>query len=84
MNCNSLNKNVVIVDPPRKGLDNTTIQNLKKLKLEKLVYVSCNPATLVRDLKELSEIYKIEEVIPIDNFCFSSHVETVSTLTLKS
>ena len=75
--------NAVIVDPPRKGLDSTTIQNLKKLKLEKLVYVSCNPATLVRDLKDLSEVYEIKEVIPIDNFCFSSHVETISTLKLK-
>ena len=76
--------NAVIVDPPRKGLDSTTIQNLKKLKLEKLVYVSCNPATLVRDLKDLSEVYEIKEVIPIDNFCFSSHVETISTLKLKN
>lgn len=76
--------NAVIVDPPRKGLDSTTIQNLKKLKLEKLVYVSCNPATLVRDLKALSEVYEIKEVIPIDNFCFSSHVETISTLKLKN
>lgn len=76
--------NAVIVDPPRKGLDSTTIQNLKKLKLQKLVYVSCNPATLVRDLKDLSEVYEIKEVIPIDNFCFSSHVETISTLKLKN
>lgn len=91
INCDNVNNannnnnqvNAVIVDPPRKGLDSTTIQNLKKLKLEKLVYVSCNPATLVRDLKELSEVYEIKEVIPIDNFCFSSHVETITTLTLK-
>ena len=76
--------NAVIVDPPRKGLDSTTIQNLKKLKLQKLVYVSCNPATLVRDLKALSEVYEIKEVIPIDNFCFSSHVETIATLKLKN
>ena len=76
--------NAVIVDPPRKGLDSTTIQNLKKLKLEKLVYVSCNPATLVRDLKALSEVYEIKEAIPIDNFCFSSHVETIATLKLKN
>lgn len=76
--------NAVIVDPPRKGLDSTTIENLKKLKLQKLVYVSCNPATLVRDLKALSEVYEIKEVIPIDNFCFSSHVETIATLKLKN
>ena len=76
--------NAVIVDPPRIGLDNVTIKNLKKLKLQKLVYVSCNPATLVRDLKELSKVYEIKDVTPVDNFCYSSHVETIASLTRKS
>lgn len=76
--------NAVIVDPPRKGLDSATIENLKKLNLQKLVYVSCNPATLVRDLKELSEIYEIKDVTPVDNFCYSSHVETIASLARKS
>lgn len=79
----NIKPSVVIVDPPRKGLDEKTIKNLNELKLERIVYVSCNPATLVRDLKELSEAYYIEEVQPFDNFCYTSHVETVAVLKLK-
>lgn len=73
----------VIVDPPRKGLDNKTVENLKKLKLQKLVYVSCNPATLMRDLAKLEEVYSIKEITPVDNFCYSSHVESIASLQLK-
>lgn len=80
---NNISPNVVIVDPPRKGLDKKTIENLKRLKLERMVYVSCNPATLVRDLKELSEIYTIKEIQPFDNFCYTSHVECVAVLVKK-
>ena len=58
-------------------------RNLKKLKLERIVYVSCNPSTLVRDLKELSKIYMIKEIQPFDNFCYTSHVETVAVLVKK-
>ena len=73
----------VIVDPPRKGLDNKTVENLKKLKLQRLVYVSCNPATLMRDLAKLEEVYFIKEITPVDNFCYSSHVESIASLQLK-
>ena len=80
---NDIIPNVVIVDPPRKGLDNKTIENLNKLKLERLVYVSCNPATLVRDLKMLEDTYNIKEITPIDNFCYSMHVESIAVLNIK-
>lgn len=73
----------VIVDPPRKGLDNKTVENLKNLKLQRLVYVSCNPATLMRDLAKLEEVYFIKEITPVDNFCYSSHVESIASLQLK-
>ena len=79
----NIQPNVVIVDPPRKGLDKKTIENLCKLKLQRLVYISCNPATLVRDLKELSTTYNIKSIQPFDNFCYTSHVECCSVLTLK-
>lgn len=72
--------NVVIVDPPRKGLDAQTIKNLKELKLERLIYISCNPATLIRDLQELEDVYDIKGITPVDNFCYSSHVEVVTVL----
>ena len=75
--------NVVFVDPPRKGLDNKTIQVLKNLEPEKIIYISCNPATLARDLKELEEKYEIKNVQPVDMFSYTSHVECCSVLYLK-
>lgn len=73
----------VIVDPPRKGLDNKTIENIIKINLKKLVYISCNPATMVRDLSKLEEIYEIKMIKPVDMFPYSSSVECVSELELK-
>ncbi len=75
--------NVVFVDPPRKGLDEVTIRNIRKRKPERLIYISCNPATLMRDLKQLEEEYDIRELQPVDMFPFTSHVEVVSVLGLK-
>lgn len=74
---------VVFVDPPRKGLDANTIENLIKISPEKIVYISCNPATLARDLKMLSDKYKINVVQPLDMFPYTSHVECCSVLCLK-
>ena len=75
---------IVMVDPPRKGLDNTSIQNIIKIKSKRMIYISCNPATLVRDLKELEKIYEIKEIKPVDMFPFTSHVECVAVLELKN
>ena len=80
---NGVKPSVVIVDPPRKGLDNKTVQNLCNLKLDRLVYVSCNPATLMRDLQVLEDVYKIDSITPVDNFCYSSHIECVAVLEIK-
>ena len=74
---------VIVVDPPRKGLDNTTIENMKKVKPKKIVYISCNPSTLVRDLHKLEDIYTINEIQPVDMFPFTSHVECVCVLKLR-
>ena len=73
----------IIVDPPRKGLDNRTIENILKIKPEKLVYISCNPATLIRDLADFENEYDIKTIIPVDMFPYTSHVECVATLQLK-
>ena len=78
----SIKPNVVFVDPPRKGLDKNTIDLLKKLEPEKIVYISCNPATLTRDLNLLEEKYEIKEVQPVDMFPYTSHCEVVSVLQL--
>ena len=74
---------VIIVDPPRKGLDNNTINNILAVKPKKVVYISCNPATMVRDMKLLSEDYEIGNIQPVDMFPFTSHVECCSVLYLK-
>ena len=74
---------VVIVDPPRRGLDNITINNILKIHPKRVAYVSCNPATLVRDLSLLEEKYEIKMIQPVDMFPFTSHVECVSVLELK-
>lgn len=75
---------IVMVDPPRRGLDNTSINNILNIKSKRLVYISCNPATLVRDLAKLEEMYEVKEIVPVDMFPFTSHVETVTVLTLKN
>jgi 23S rRNA (uracil1939-C5)-methyltransferase len=71
----------VIVDPPRKGLDLLSKQALLTLLPKKIIYVSCDPGTLVRDLKELSEAYTIKSVELTDMFPQTVHVETVVMLS---
>lgn len=74
---------VIVVDPPRKGLDATTINNILAVEPKKVVYISCNPATMVRDIKLLEEKYEVGEIQPVDMFPFTSHVECVAVLQLK-
>lgn len=71
---------VIFVDPPRKGLDKHTIENILNIKPEKIVYISCNPASLVRDLKLLEESYEIKKIQPVDMFPFTSNVECVAVM----
>lgn len=75
---------VVFVDPPRKGLDQNTIKNIMKVNPEKIVYISCNPATLARDLRLLGEKYEVKKVQPVDMFPYTTHVECVALLTLEN
>ena len=74
---------VVFVDPPRKGCAASVIKKLLEVKPSKIIYISCNPATLARDLKLLSESYDIKEITPVDQFCYTHHVESVSVLKLR-
>lgn len=76
----SLDFNKVIVDPPRRGLTKEAIEVLLKIRPEKIIYVSCNPQTLVRDYKLLSDIYEIEKSYILDMFSYTYHVETVLIL----
>lgn len=72
---------VVFVDPPRKGCDEKLLETIKEMKAQKVVYISCNPATLARDLKYLTDNgYEIKKVQPVDMFPQTSHVENVVLL----
>ena len=72
-----------MLDPPRRGLDSKSVENILQIRPKKLVYISCNPATLVRDLAKLEEDYDIKRIKPVDMFPFTSHVECVALLNLK-
>ena len=83
---NSKNRkfNITILDPPRKGSTEKTLENILKLTSDKIIYVSCNPATLARDLKFLiSKGAKIDSIQPFDMFCHTYHVETVAIIDVK-
>ena len=84
VNVKQIMPDIIMVDPPRRGLDNTSIENIKKVRPKKLVYISCNPATLVRDLAKLEEIYEVKQITPVDMFPFTSHVEVCALLELKN
>lgn len=74
---------VLITDPPRAGMHPDVVQRLKELKVPRMVYVSCDSSTMARDLKELSEVYEVCEVQPVDMFPQTYHVEAVAKLLLK-
>lgn len=73
---------VIILDPPRAGVDERVIEVIKRAAPQRMVYVSCNPSTQARDLALLSDMYKIEAVQPVDMFPHTHHVENVVKLTL--
>lgn len=73
----------IITDPPRSGMHPDVVQELSDLAVDTLVYVSCNPSTMARDLKELKNVYNIERVQPVDMFPQTYHIEAVAKLTKK-
>jgi len=74
---------IVIMDPPRKGSDEKFLSTLLNKKPKQIIYVSCDPETLARDLKYLSKLYKVDYVQPVDMFPMTAHVETVVGLYRK-
>ena len=71
INKKSVTPDIVMVDPPRKGLDNKSVENILKIMPKRLVYISCNPATLVRDLAKLEERFTVDFIKPVDMFPFT-------------
>ncbi len=75
---------VIVVDPPRKGCDEKLLETIVKMQPDRIVYVSCDPATLARDLKYLEgQNYKVERVRPCDMFGHSVHCETICLLSRR-
>ena len=77
------NPDIIITDPPRDGMHKDVIKEILKLKTKTIVYVSCNPATQLRDLEKLKEKYAILKVQPVDMFPHTDHVENVVLLKHK-
>lgn len=72
---------VVVVDPPRKGIEEVVLQTIADMKVPRIVYVSCNPSTMARDIDILTQLgYEMKECTGIDNFCHSMHVECIALL----
>ncbi|MBQ6006219.1 MAG: 23S rRNA (uracil(1939)-C(5))-methyltransferase RlmD [Selenomonadaceae bacterium] len=72
---------VIVTDPPRAGCDRKVLETFAAMETDKIIYVSCNPATLARDLKILDELgYRTKKIQPVDMFPFTSHVESVAQI----
>ena len=81
---NGVYADVIVVDPPRKGCDETLLETMIEMNPERIVYVSCDSATLARDLKYLCERgYELKKVCPVDQFGMTVHVETVVLLSQR-
>ncbi|WP_250277318.1 23S rRNA (uracil(1939)-C(5))-methyltransferase RlmD [[Clostridium] colinum] len=73
---------VIVVDPPRKGCDKALLDAIAKTSIKKLVYVSCDNATLARDISYLSNFgFKLNKIQPVDMFCMTTHIECVALIT---
>ena len=83
LNKNNYKPDIIIVDPPRAGLDSLALAQILNIRPKKLVYVSCDLMTLARDLKLLSNDYDILELTPVDMFPYTAHVESICALKLK-
>jgi 23S rRNA (uracil-5-)-methyltransferase RumA len=79
----SMDYDTIIVDPPRSGLDKKTRNVLKKIETDKIIYVSCNPITLVRDINDLKDKYELIDLTLVDMFPNTYHVESICVLNKR-
>ncbi len=74
---------VMVIDPPRAGMHKDIPPKIIDMGVKKIVYVSCNPATMARDIYSLREKYEVVEIQPVDMFPHTYHIESVAKLALK-
>ena len=74
---------VMIIDPPRAGMHEDVVSVILNARPERIVYVSCNPATQARDIAMMDKLYRVEEVQPVDMFPHTHHVENVVRLSRR-
>ena len=78
----TMKADVICVDPPRKGCEESLLDTVVAMEPKRIVYVSCDPATLARDVKYLGERgYEVRKVCPVEQFAHSFHIETVVQLS---
>jgi 23S rRNA (uracil1939-C5)-methyltransferase len=75
---------VIVIDPPRAGIHKDIIEHIMGMTVERIVYVSCNPATIARDIARMSEKYVIKEIQPVDMFPHTYHIEVVAKMALRN
>ena len=74
---------VLIIDPPRAGMHKTVLAQVLSLSPEKIIYISCNPATMARDIGQMIQDYQLVEIQPVDMFPHTYHIEAISKLRLR-
>ena len=75
---------IIMLDPPRKGIDNKTIENILNTKPKKVIYISCNPATLMRDISKLEDKYNLKSITPVDMFPFTRTCRVCCSIRIKT
>jgi len=74
---------VMIIDPPRAGMHPDVVAQVLDIRPERIVYVSCNPTTMARDLALMKDNYRVDEVQPVDMFPHTFHIEAVARLSRR-
>lgn len=78
----NIKADIVVVDPPRKGCEEIVLETIAKMDPKRIIYISCNPSTLARDVEKLSKLgYKMEIAHPVDLFGHTMHVEAIILMT---
>lgn len=84
LNRTDIRADTMIIDPPRAGMHKDVVRRILDMTPDKIVYVSCNPATLARDLEMIKDAYTVEEIQPVDMFPHTFHIESVARIVRKN